>query len=139
MLAAEPVARGDLVLQGVHLPLVGDMACVAPVVVGEAVHVADHVRRHARAFDREAVTASVARDPSSPAGAECVAEDPGRLVCHEGVLAPPAWPVPRAKCVDIDEPSVLVEPGAATTRPEPVHGASAVDQASEQMVEAAAP
>src|ERR671923_952454 len=76
MLAAEPVARRDLVLQGVHLPLVGDMACVAPVVVGEAIHVADHVRRHARAFDREAVTASVARDPSSPAGAECVAEDP---------------------------------------------------------------
>ena len=58
MLAAEPVAGGDPVLQRVHRPLVLHVSAVAPVVVRKPIHVANHVRRDSGAFDRQVLAGS---------------------------------------------------------------------------------
>src|SRR5215211_5818773 len=151
VLAAEPVA--ELVELRVHLLLVLDMSGGLRIELGKALPLPLDVRRHTGPLDGHAVRLTVS-GPARPRvvawrlgvaalqwipGAECVAEHPRRLVRHERVLAPPARPVPRREGVEVDESSVLVQPGAVLTRLEAVDGLPLVCQPSEDVVEPATP
>src|SRR5262249_61562339 len=83
--------------------------------------------RCARSLARR--TARVRKEP--------VAEDPGRAVGHEAVLAVPAGAVARVECVDVDEPPVAVERTPEVRCVKAVDRLASVDQRAVEKIEAA--
>src|SRR5205823_4125199 len=107
VLPAELVDADDRVEDRVLPALVLDVGRVLRIEVVEARDDDAHVGRHARPFDRQPVLRAVRRPAElrervagrvrvalGVEGVEAVAEDPGRIVGDERVLAAPAGPVP---------------------------------------------
>ena len=99
---------------------------------GQAIHVAVALRAQAGEARgvRVAARARVVLE-------EAVAEDPGRVMGDERVLALPAAAVCRVVGVEVEQPAVAVRGRSEVRCPEAVHGLAEIRVATEQMVEAA--